>query len=400
MARDRLASMRTGGGGEYDSYNNNNYGSSPAPPSYPTTRQPQRPLSAQSFEDEKDYTRPPPRRMRGRDPFEDQPPMEMGAIRSIRHQDGPREVSGTEDFFEAIGSLQTDLKELQFMIDSVGDLNRRGLDSSAPEDRAAAQTEASELSDEIRALIQNIKSQIQSFEADHSLLKQRGDPEQNLNVRTQQLAGLKKRFVETVQRYAEAEQNSRRAIKARVERQVRIVKPNATDEEVRMAVEDEANGGGAVFQQALVSSNRMGSARNALKEVQSRAEDMRRIEQTITELAQLFNDMATMVEEQDVAVQHIEKQAEVVNQDVEAATQELKTAVVSAKGARSKRKCCCILLVVILVVLAGGITVYVLFKNGTIGGPGGLGGPPAASNSSSSNNSNSTTPTNKAQRSV
>ncbi|KAH9816694.1 t-SNARE [Melampsora americana] len=286
--------------------------------------------------------------MGGRDPFGDQPPMEMRAVRSMRHQDGPREVSGTEDFFESIASLQTDLKELQFMIDSVGDLNRRGLDSTAVEDRNAAQTESAELSDEIRGLIQSIKSQIQSFEADHSLLRQRGDPEQNLNVRTQQLAGLKKRFVETVQRYAEVEQNSRRAIKARVERQVRIVKPNATDEEVRMAVEDEASGGGAVFQQALVSSNRMGSARNALKEVQSRAEDMRRIEQTITELAQLFNDMATMVEEQDVAVQHIEKQAEVVNQDMEAATTELKTAVVSAKGARSKRKCCCILLVVIL----------------------------------------------------
>jgi syntaxin 1B/2/3 len=92
----------------------------------------------------------------------------------------------------------------------------------------------------------------------------------------------------------------------------------------------------------------MGSARNALKEVQSRAEDIKRIEQTISELAQMFNDvrkpsltslflslkkkkadtavntcavqkMATMVEEQDVKVQHIEKQAEIVNQDVEAA---------------------------------------------------------------------------------
>ncbi|WAQ86217.1 hypothetical protein PtA15_6A849 [Puccinia triticina] len=89
--------------------------------------------------------------------------------------------------------------------------------------------------------------------------------------------------------------------------------------QVRAAVEDQVNGGGAVFQQALASSNRMGSARNALKEVQSRAEDIKRIEQTISELAQMFNDMATMVEEQDVKVQHIEKQAEAANQDVEAA---------------------------------------------------------------------------------
>lgn len=182
--------------------------------------------------------------------------MEMATVRTRDHKgarsgNGPREVSVTEDFFEAIAALQTDLKELQFMIDSVSDLSRRGLDSSAPEDRNAAQAESAELADEIRQVIQQMKAQIQSFEADHSLLRQRGDPDGNLNVRTQQLAGLKKRFVETVQRYAEVEQSSRRAIKARVERQVRIVKPNATDEEVRMAVEDESNGGGAVFQQAV-----------------------------------------------------------------------------------------------------------------------------------------------------
>ena len=44
----------------------------------------------------------------------------------------------------------------------------------------------------------------------------------------------------------------------------------------------------------LASSNRMGSARNALKEVQSRAEDIKRIEQTISELAQMFNDVSSL----------------------------------------------------------------------------------------------------------
>jgi hypothetical protein len=35
----------------------------------------------------------------------------------------------------------------------------------------------------------------------------------------------------------------------------------------------------------------MGSARNTLKEVHSRAEDIKSIEQTILELAQMFNDL-------------------------------------------------------------------------------------------------------------
>lgn len=366
MARDRLAAMRNGvgaGGVDYEDYTT--YGQAPA---YPSTRRTNnsRPNRASftpppSFEDEKDYTRLPTT-----NPFQDQPPMEMSTY-STKKTKGPREVSTTEEFFESIASLQTDLKELQYMIDNIHDLSKRGLDSTSTQDNI--KQESVQLTEDIRNSISHIKSTIQSFEADHSLLKQRNDPQANLNVRSQQLAGFKKRFIETVQRYAEVEQNMRKAIKARVERQIRIVNPNATDEEVRLAVQDEVNGGGgAVFQQALVSSNRMGSARNALREVQSRAEDMRRIEQTITELAQLFNDMATMVEEQDVAVQTIEKQAEAVNMDVEAASTELKTAVVSAKGARSKRKWCCMILVLIILVLGGGIAVYILFKNGVIGG--------------------------------
>ena len=42
----------------------------------------------------------------------------------------------------------------------------------------------------------------------------------------------------------------------------------------------------------LLSSNRMGEARSAYREVQERHQDIQRIEKTLTELAQLFNDVS------------------------------------------------------------------------------------------------------------
>ncbi|MBW0555086.1 hypothetical protein O181_094801 [Austropuccinia psidii MF-1] len=386
MARDRLAAMRNDHSGyrdrdEFDSYND-----PPAAPAYRlqpsnnirSTRPSQ--STSSSFDDEKpDYDdyyhhQPTINKLKPRQDNPHQPPIELGPVKKSKSnpnqdqdQKGPREVSSTEEFFDAISNLQVDLKELQHLITEIDDLSKRSLDSSH-QDREQAQDEINHLGDEIRNLSSQLKHSIQTFEADHSLLRQRGDPDGNLSVRMDQLAALKKRFVETVQRYAQVEQNSRKAMKARIERQVRIVKPDASEAEIQAAVEDEASGTGAVFQQALMSSNRMGSARNALKEVQSRAADIKRIEQTITELAQLFNDMATMVEEQDVHVQHIEKQAEVVHQDVEAATQELKQAVVSAKGARSKRKCCFVIILILILLIGGGVAVYVLIKTGVIGG--------------------------------
>ena len=44
-----------------------------------------------------------------------------------------------------------------------------------------------------------------------------------------------------------------------------------------------------------MSSNRLGQARSAYREVQERHEDIKKIERTLTELAQLFNDVRCAV---------------------------------------------------------------------------------------------------------
>lgn len=43
-----------------------------------------------------------------------------------------------------------------------------------------------------------------------------------------------------------------------------------------------------------MNSNRYGESRAAYKEVQERHEDIKRIERTLGELAQLFNDVGTL----------------------------------------------------------------------------------------------------------
>lgn len=50
--------------------------------------------------------------------------------------------------------------------------------------------------------------------------------------------------------------------------------------------------GGQIFSQALMNSNRYGEARSAYREVQERHADIKKIEKTLTELAQLFNDVS------------------------------------------------------------------------------------------------------------
>jgi len=111
------------------------------------------------------------------------------------------------------------------------------------------------------------------------------------------------------------EQQHRQKYKQRLERQYKIVKPDATPEEIRAVVEDD--NGGQVFSQAvriypcscpcarrgrsvvivlmrflqLMNSNRYGESKAAYREVQERHKDIQKIERTLAELAQLFNDV-------------------------------------------------------------------------------------------------------------
>jgi syntaxin 1B/2/3 len=97
-----------------------------------------------------------------------------------------------------------------------------------------------------------------------------------------------------------------------------------------------------------MTSTRHGEARSALREVQSRHQDIQKIERTITELAQLFNEMSIMIEVQETAIDNIEQKAQETETHVEGGLQATQQAVVSARAARRKKWWC--LGIVILII--------------------------------------------------
>jgi len=197
-------------------------------------------------------------------------------------------------------------------------------------------------------LTNNLKNRIKLLESATAKLPPGGDT----NVRRTQEGAVKKRFMEAIQNYTQVEKQSRDKLRQRMERQYRIVKPDATADEIKQAVEDDDQGGGQIFSQALLSSNRYGDARAAYREVQDRHADIKKIEQTITELAQLFNEMSILTEEQDDKVVAIDNQAATVENDLNQAEQQLQKGVKHARAARRKRWICFGIIVLILIIVA------------------------------------------------
>jgi syntaxin 1B/2/3 len=261
-------------------------------------------------------------------------------------------------FYGEIGSIQDAIKEFNDNVAKIGDLHSRSLNNT---DDMAAQRVQSELDrkiDETSALSSDLKRRIQT-------LARQGGAGRDGQIKRQQTQLVKEKFKEAIQGYQQVEQQFRQRYKQRMERQFKIVKPDASPEEVKAVVEDTS--GGQVFQQALMSSNRQGASRAAYREVQERHEDIKRIEQTLTELAQLFNDMSVLVEQQDETVIAIETSAASAEKDLEVGVQYTDKAVESARGARKKRWICFVLIIVLLVIIAIVIATQVVPKINTGG---------------------------------
>jgi len=318
MARDRLAAMRAQQGGGYNDA-----------PSYPAQTN-----NGGGYDGGN---------RRGNPYAQQDDRYEMADV----HQDSTVPLTaGTGDdmsaFYAEISSIQDSMRTYNDNVSRISDLHQRSLNNLDENAMQRNQQQLEELVETTSALSNELKIRIKN-------LQKKGGSGRDGQIRKQQTGLVKQKFVEAIQNYQQVEQQYRSKYKQRMERQFKIVKPDATPEEVKAVVNDEQ--GGQIFAQALQSSNRYGESRAAYREVQERHEDIKRIERTLGELAQLFNDMSILVEQQDETITAIEANATNVEKDTETGLQHTDKAVASARAARKKRWICFIIVLIILAVI-------------------------------------------------
>ncbi|OCH95020.1 t-SNARE, partial [Obba rivulosa] len=253
--------------------------------------------------------------------------------------------------------IQDGVDQFRNNVNRISELHARTLDST--DEAANRQTQAllEDLVNQTRELSNDLKRRIQSLDSIPT-----GRP-QDARIRKNQLALLRSKFVEVLQSYQQVERDYRARYKQRVERQFRIVKPDATPEEVRAVVDDTSGGGDQIFAQALSVSDRYREGRAAYREVQERHDEIRKIEQTLEELAQMFNDMSVLINQQDESLDAIQMTAGRVEADTTAGLQQTEKAVEHARSARRKRWICFWLTVLIVLIIVGIVVGVVVSQN-------------------------------------
>ncbi|KAI9245096.1 t-SNARE [Phascolomyces articulosus] len=172
----------------------------------------------------------------------------------------------------------------------------------------------------------------------------------DMKIRKTQANRVRQEFVQAIQKFQDMERGYAKKYRQRVERQIRIVKPNATEEEIDQIIgSDQQN---QIFAQNLMNSNRSGQANAILSEVQTRHDDIKKIERALLDLHQLFEDMQTLVEYQGQTLDQIEDYTNGAVDDIEKGVKHTDEAIKIAKRTRAKKWCCFFIFLIIIIVTA------------------------------------------------
>ncbi|KAI7869221.1 t-SNARE [Spinellus fusiger] len=327
MSRDRLAELR-GPANEkrYDRLSDEQE-EVPAMPSYrspPAQRSPR-------YEDDTNYRPPAPpaatytNSARG-DRYE---PKDQYEMQERTPSIDPNGLVSTEAFFSELEAVKDVIKGINQNISDIEEMHGATLVNINEEQMSANARRLEQLSTATTQLNNEAKQRIKAIELSNARMPlSTGD----LPMRKTQ---------------ANIERTYQQKYRQRMERQIRIVKPDATVEEIEKALDSDET---QIFAQSFMQSNRSGQARAVLNEVQTRHDDIKKIEKTILDLHQLFMDMQMMVEHQGEVLKEVEMHSETVVKDLEQGNKDIERAIVSAKSTRSKKWCCFVIFILLLIV--------------------------------------------------
>ncbi|KAI8923115.1 t-SNARE [Entophlyctis helioformis] len=250
---------------------------------------------------------------------------------------------GGGDFYSEVDEINASIDAVNRNIATIERLHNRALVGVRQDEAArinrdldAVQTETSDMISDARQRLQRLSNETKTM---------RG-PE--VNARKAQQSTLAKKLMDVAQTYQNVQVSYKQKYRQRMEREIRIARPDASREDVERALDSHS---GPVFAQEMLSS-RIGEQRRALQEVQGRHEELRKMEQSIEELAQLFLDMKTLLDTQQEMIDTIDTHVENAQVYVEQGSTELTQAIKYREASRKRLWWVLAIVLIVIVVLA------------------------------------------------
>lgn len=254
-----------------------------------------------------------------------------------------KEEKENEAFFKKAQEIHEGLQNLKRMVSDLENKQKTVLGVALPEE--GMKKELQTLREEIKTMASQIQKKLKSIEPKKGEEDGKYVP---INVRMQrtQHGVLSKEFVELMGHCNTIQAQYRDRNVERIQRQLKITGTNVTDEELDVMLE---SGQTDVFTQNILIDAK--ATRQALNEIESRHDEILKLERSIRELHDMFQYLAMEVEAQGEMVDRIETNIKQSANYVEKAKDNTEKAVTLQQKARKKKVWIAICLAILILIL-------------------------------------------------
>jgi len=253
-----------------------------------------------------------------------------------------------ELFFLDVEKLKADIDLVTQATKRIGEINEESIMSTSD-------VREKELSKEMRPLVNKTNSRAKSTKnllaclKDENIKYKKNDTIKNNDIRIREnlCNTLTRKFIDEMKRYQNVQQKYKTDIKNKATRQVQIVKPDATPEEIDMIMKSEGGRDG-LFRETILAGGVADSVKQTYTNVAGRYQDVVALEQSVAELHQMFLDFALLTEQQGELLDLIEFNVKSAADYVEDANVEVYESIQYQKKIRKKQ---CWIIVIVVVAL-------------------------------------------------
>jgi syntaxin 1B/2/3 len=198
-----------------------------------------------------------------------------------------------QEISQAISSIERNVKD-------ISRLHEKALVAINSEDAKRVTRQVDALQQETNAEMDRVRGMLSKLSRETKQMTGH-----QVGARKSQQSNAAKKLMAVARLYEEIQEKYKNKYKQRIAREIKIARPDATQDDIEHAVEH----GGAVFAQQMLSG-RQGEQRRVLQDVTSRHREIEKIEQSVEQLATLFQDMQALLEQQQETINIVEAHVE------------------------------------------------------------------------------------------
>ena len=172
-----------------------------------------------------------------------------------------------------------------------------------------------------------------------------------VRIRQTMVNTILRKFQAVVTKYQHIQEIYKRDVKSKLTRQIKIAKPDITDEQVVALM---YSGGASDFMSSAIMKGADSAAdqiKDSLRSATDKYAEVLKLEKSMAELHSMFQDFSLLVENQAELLDNIQHQVETAAEFIEQGNTELVMALDHLKDLRKKQFCLCMTTLVIIAII-------------------------------------------------